>query len=192
MSFKIYTKTGDKGSTALIGGTRIPKSHIRIEAYGTIDELNSFLGIIIDLCDDDLNAIKAFLKVIQNQLFDIGSHLACDPNKNIKMSIPELHEYEVTQLEQAIDEFDKSLPTLKNFILPGGNIIASHCHVARCVCRRAERIVFGMMQNNEPVEPIIIQYLNRLSDYLFALSRYIVYQKKGEEILWQPRANKKA
>ncbi|HMN33193.1 MAG TPA: cob(I)yrinic acid a,c-diamide adenosyltransferase [Chitinophagaceae bacterium] len=187
MSFKIYTKTGDKGSTALIGGSRVPKSHIRIEAYGTIDELNSWIGLINDLCDDELKSTKLLLFKIQNQLFDIGSHLACDPNKKIKMPIPELHDDEVTQLELAIDDMDKVLPPLKNFILPGGNIIASHCHIARCVCRRAERIAVGMTLSDEPVEPIIIQYLNRLSDYLFALSRFIVFQKKGNEILWQPR-----
>ena len=185
MSFKIYTKTGDKGTTALIGGTRIPKSHIRIEAYGTVDELNSWIGIIRDMAkNDDLNF---FLKKIQYRLFTLGSSLACDPLKDTKMEIPDLIEDDILVLEKAMDEMDKKLIPLKNFVLPGGDIVASHCHVARCVCRRAERICVSMQENNEFVADIVVKYLNRLSDYLFMLSRHILYTNKGEETLWKNR-----
>lgn len=187
MSFKIYTKTGDKGSTALIGGTRIPKNHIRIEAYGTIDELNSWIGIVADMLQTSLEKEKFFLKDIQNHLFNAGSHLACDPNKKTKMPLPEINEQDVVELEKEIDRMEVGLPMLKNFVLPGGNLIASHCHVARCVCRRAERIAVGMQEENEAIEAIIIQYLNRLSDYLFTLSRLVLHHEKGEEILWKTR-----
>lgn len=186
MAFKIYTKTGDKGTTALIGGTRIPKSHIRIEAYGTVDELNSWLGVIADLLNDDMKE-KIVLKDVQNMLFTLGSSLACDPEKDTKMMIPDLHEEDVTVLENEIDRMDESLPELKNFVLPGGNIIASHCHVARCVCRRAERICVAITEEGQFVDELVIKYLNRLSDYLFTLSRYILHQAKGEESIWRVR-----
>lgn len=186
MSFKIYTKTGDTGSTALIGGSRVPKSHIRIEAYGTVDELNSWLGVVADLLgDDDRN--KPVLKEIQNRLFTIGSSLACDPDKDIKMAIPDLKAEDVILLEKEIDWMDVQLPALKNFVLPGGNSVASHCHVARCVCRRAERICVAMQEEKQPVDKLVIQYLNRLSDYLFTLSREILHSQKGVETIWETR-----
>lgn len=185
MSFKIYTKTGDKGTTALIGGTRIPKSHIRIEAYGTVDELNSWLGIIADQLGP-LDQLP-LLKEIQNRLFVVGSSLACDPDKDTKMIIPDLLEEDVNKLENSIDWMNERLPELKNFILPGGHITASQIHVARCVCRRAERIVVGMTQHQEPVEDIVIRYLNRLSDFLFVLARFVVHQHDGKEELWEGR-----
>lgn len=186
MSFKIYTKTGDDGTTALIGGTRIPKSHIRIEAYGTVDELNSWIGIIADFLITH-SAEKALLKQIQNILFTVGSSLACDPDKDTKMLIPDLHDTDITLLEQEIDRMDGMLPELKNFVLPGGNATASHCHVARCVCRRAERVCVAMTQEGQFVDDRVLVYLNRLSDYLFTLSRYILHQEGGEETLWKVR-----
>jgi cob(I)alamin adenosyltransferase len=186
MSFKIYTKTGDSGQTSLIGGTRIPKSHIRIEAYGTVDELNSWIGVIRDHIPHHSD-INLFLADIQDRLFTVGSSLACDPLKNQKMSIPDLKSEDITLLEKQMDEMDQSLPVLKNFVLPGGYPPASFCHVARCVCRRAERICVAMDAENEQVDPIVIQYLNRLSDYLFMLSRYLLHQNNGQESIWKSR-----
>lgn len=186
MSFKIYTKTGDDGTTALIGGTRIPKNHIRIEAYGTVDELNSWLGIIADLLVKE-QVEKNVLKEIQNNLFTIGSSLACDPTKDTKMMIPDLLSSDIIFLENEIDRMDADLPALKNFVLPGGNVIASQCHVARCVCRRAERICVAMTQEGQQVDEKVIQYLNRLSDYLFTLARYLLKIHNGEETIWKVR-----
>ena len=185
MSFKVYTKTGDKGSTGLIGGTRVPKDHIRIDAYGTVDELNSFLGVITDQLGD--TAINNWILEIQDRLFTVGSTLATDPHKDTKMKLPDLHESDITWLEQRIDEMDEVLPPMKSFILPGGHVAASHAHVARCVCRRAERICVHMQNNDEFVPEVVLKYLNRLSDFLFVLSRYIVFQNKGHEIPWRPR-----
>jgi cob(I)alamin adenosyltransferase len=185
MSFKVYTKTGDKGSTGLIGGTRVPKDHIRIDAYGTVDELNSFLGVITDQLGDP--AINAWVLEIQDRLFTIGSSLATDPHKDTKMKLPDLHETDIAWLEQRIDEMDEVLPPMKSFILPGGHLAASHAHVARCVCRRAERICVHMQNNDEFVAEVVLKYLNRLSDFLFVLSRYIIFQQKGTEIPWRPR-----
>lgn len=183
MSFKIYTKTGDQGHTSLIGGVRVPKSHLRIESYGTVDELNSYLGLIKDQLT--LPKAKETLYEIQDRLFTIGAVLASDPEKS-KMKVPDLHESDIELLEKEMDEMDAELPMLKNFVLPGGNVVASHCHVARCICRRAERIVVHLAGESE-VPEIIMRYLNRLSDYLFMLSRYIVKETAGEEILWRPR-----
>lgn len=185
MAFKIYTKTGDKGYTGLIGGTRIPKSHIRIEAYGTIDELNSWIGCLYDE-QKDLN-LRKVLKEIQDRLFTIGSSLACDPDKNTKMEIPDLKLSDIEFLEKEIDRMNEELPELKSFVLPGGNLMASHCHVARCVCRRAERICVAMQEEGQFVDTQVIQYLNRLSDYLFVLSRFILYNNNGTETTWEPR-----
>lgn len=185
MSFKIYTKTGDQGNTALIGGTRIPKNHIRIEAYGTVDELNSWLGVIADQLQQ--NDLVALIKEIQERLFTLGSALACDPLKETKLIIPDLKAADIELLEKEIDRMNEHLPALKNFVLPGGYIVASQCHVARCVCRRCERICVGMKEQGEPVEDIILVYLNRLSDYLFMLSRYILHINHGEETLWKTR-----
>lgn len=183
MSFKIYTKTGDAGETSLIGGVRVPKSHIRIESYGTVDELNSYLGLIKDQIKN--SSIEALIYEIQDRLFTIGSVLASDPEKS-KMKVPDLHEEDLLVLEKAIDQMNEELPELKSFVLPGGNLVASHCHVARCICRRAERMVV-LLSQNAPVPSLIISYLNRLSDYLFVLARYQVFLHKGEELPWRPR-----
>jgi cob(I)alamin adenosyltransferase len=182
MSFKIYTKTGDKGETGLFGGKRLPKHHIRIEAYGTVDELNSYIGLLRDNLTDDNT--KKLLKEIQNRLFALGSSLASDPDKN--MITPDIKETDISILENAMDEMDKKLPALKNFILPGGHTVVSFCHIARCVCRRAERNTVAL-HYTEPVDQLIIQYLNRLSDYLFMLGRKIAMDLGAEEVIWNPR-----
>ncbi len=180
MAFKIYTKTGDKGQTSLIGGTRLPKHHIRIEAYGTVDELNSHIGLLRDVIED--KTTFDLLISIQDRLFTIGSHLAADPEKN-KMQLPPVFEEDVVALEKAIDKINEQVPEMKSFVLPGGHIHVSYCHIARCVCRRAERAVLRLA-DNEKVEEIHAKYLNRLSDYLFMLSRWITMDKKANEIPW--------
>jgi cob(I)alamin adenosyltransferase len=181
---KIYTKTGDKGETSLLGGTRVPKHHLRIECYGTVDELNSWIGLV--RAGFTLPTTQELLNEIQNNLFVLGSHLATDPAKtNVK--IPELEEQDITNLERAIDEMDKQLPPLKNFVLPGGSVEVAHSHLARCVCRRAERLV-TQLSYNEAVNPVVLRYLNRLSDYLFTLGRFITYTNKVTEIPWVSRS----
>lgn len=185
MASKIYTKTGDKGTTSLIGGTKVPKSHLRIEAYGTIDELNSYIGLCRDLLSDAQSS-KVLLE-IQDRLFTIGSSLACDPIKSPKMRIPDLREKDTTLLEREMDRMDESLPPMKFFILPGGHPTLSQLHIARCVCRRAERCCVRLELESQEVAPVIIQYLNRLSDYLFVLSRYTGALLKVEEIAWKAR-----
>lgn len=182
---KIYTKTGDAGKTSLIGGTRVLKSDARIEAYGTVDELNSFIGVVFDHNDDE--AIRKILKEIQDRLFTIGSELACDPEKNIKMRLPDLHDSDIELLEKEMDKMDSELPVMKNFILPGGHPAVSFTHVARSVCRRAERCCIGLVAAEEKVDPLIIKYLNRLSDYLFMLARYTGLKKNAPEIIWKAR-----
>jgi cob(I)alamin adenosyltransferase len=184
MAFKIYTKTGDKGETSLIGGTRVPKHHIRIEAYGTVDELNSYVGLIRDLITEKHNQCKLLIE-IQDRLFTMGSILAADPEKN-KMKLPELIATDIELLEKAIDEMDKHLPEMKHFVLPGGHPTISHLHIARCICRRAERAVLHL---NElfPVNELTYKYLNRLSDYLFTLSRQLALDYNATEIKWIPR-----
>lgn len=177
---KIYTRKGDRGETSLLGGTRVLKSHIRIESYGTVDELNSWIGL---LRNQDIDGeVKMFLIHIQNWLFVIGSHLASDPKKS-KVKIPEIKEEDVTALEKEIDKMNEHLPELKSFVLPGGNQIVSYCHIARCVCRRAERTVV-FLAGKEKVEEIIIKYLNRLSDYLFVLARKFSMDSGAGEIPW--------
>jgi cob(I)alamin adenosyltransferase len=185
MAMKIYTKTGDAGKTSLIGGTKVLKSDPRIEAYGTVDELNSHIGLVSDFCDDD--HAKNILKEIQDRLFTIGSELACDPNKKVNMPIPDLHESDVQLLEQEMDTMDQELPVMKNFILPGGLPAVSFMHVARCVCRRAERCCVNLKENGNEVNPLIIKYINRLSDYLFMLARYTGMRNKAPEITWKAR-----
>ncbi len=185
MSQKIYTKTGDKGTTSLIGGTKVNKSHIRIESYGTVDELNSWIGVVNDHIDDVVT--QQTLKEIQDRLFTIGSSLACDPDKEIKLKIPDLQETDVEFLEREIDRMNESLPEMKTFILPGGAPAVSFAHVARCVCRRAERICVAMQAEELEIEPLVIKYLNRLSDYLFVVARYIGSLQKAEEVQWKPR-----
>lgn len=183
MSFKIYTKTGDKGETSLIGGVRVPKFHLRIESYGTVDELNSHLGMVKDMVND--RHTREVIYEIQDRLFTIGSVLASDPEKS-KMKVPDLHLNDVTMLETEMDKMEEHLPELKNFILPGGHPSVSACHIARCVCRRAERLVVQLQTESE-VPEIISVYLNRLSDYLFMLSRWIAKELKIEETPWRPR-----
>lgn len=180
---KIYTKKGDKGKTSLIGGTRVPKHHIRIESYGTVDELNSWLGVIRDLTSNE--AVKTLLKEIQDRLFTVGSALAADPEHS-KMILPDIKPTDVETLELDMDRMNESLPELKNFILPGGHLTASYCHVARCVCRRAERLVVALAEQ-EAVDELVIQYMNRLSDHLFVLARYLAHNDGAEEITWAPR-----
>lgn len=185
MSQKIYTKTGDLGKTSLIGGTKVSKSNIRIEAYGTIDELNSYIGLVNDNYSDDHS--KNILKEIQDRLFTIGSSLACDPDKEIKMSIPDITETDIELLEKEMDAMNEKLPEMKHFILPGGNVAISTTHIARCVCRRAERWCVNMQEQELFVEPLILKYLNRLSDYLFVLARYIGHLLNVTEVIWKPR-----
>lgn len=180
---KIYTKTGDKGSTSLIGGIRVPKNHIRIEAYGTVDELNSYIGLIRDQI---VNQTEIFiLKEVQDRLFTIGAILAAEAPKS-KTKLPDLLPSDIELLETQMDLINTYLPSLKHFVLPGGNVLASHCHIARCICRRAERAVVSLSQNSDVEENVII-YMNRLSDYLFTLSRKIIYDNNSTENVWLPR-----
>ncbi|HZH01971.1 MAG TPA: cob(I)yrinic acid a,c-diamide adenosyltransferase [Flavisolibacter sp.] len=185
MALKIYTKTGDKGNTSLIGGTKVPKSHIRIESYGTVDELNSWVGVVMDHIADDTT--KQTLKEIQDRLFTVVSSLACDPDKEPMLKIPDLHESDVEFLEKEIDRMNEALEPMRAFILPGGGAAISFAHVARCVCRRAERLCVGMQQDEMEIESLVIKYLNRLSDYLFVVARYAGHLLQVEEIKWKPR-----
>lgn len=185
MAFKIYTKTGDKGKTSLIGGTKIEKSHLRIEAYGTVDELNSHVGFCHDQITDKHS--RTILKEVQDRLFTIGSSLACDPEKEPKLKIPDLKETDVQLLEHEIDSMTDQIPPMTAFILPSGHPTVSALHIARCVCRRAERCCVRMQQEEMEVVPLIIIYLNRLSDYLFVLSRFMGHTLNVEEIKWKPR-----
>ena len=180
---KIYTKTGDKGLTSLIGGTRVPKSSLRIECYGTVDELNSHIGLVRD---QDINAPRRpLLKEIQDRLFTIGSALAADPDKS-KMKLPDLHAADVTLLEDEMDRLNADLPELRAFILPGGHPAVSHTHVARCVCRRAERLTIHLGEESF-VADLVVVYLNRLSDFLFVLSRAMAHELGVEEVTWKAR-----
>lgn len=180
---KIYTKTGDQGITSLLGGVRVPKSDLRIDAYGTIDELNSYLGL---LRDQEVNAHRTLLlKEIQDRLFTIGADLATVPGKD-KVKKPDLHSEDVLRLENEMDAMDAQLPMLTSFILPGGHTAVSFCHLARTVCRRSERIVVELA-SEEQVSELVIQYLNRLSDYLFVLGRKMAQELGVEEVTWKPR-----
>ena len=181
---KIYTKTGDTGLTSLIGGTRVPKSSLRIDCYGTVDELNSYVGL---LRDQEVNAARRdLLKEVQDRLFTIGSHLATDPDKEVRQRLPDLHAADVALLETEMDRLNEGLPLLREFILPGGHPAVSFGHVARCVCRRTERLVIAL-HAEAPVEELIIMYLNRLSDYLFVLSRQMAHELGVAEVTWKPR-----
>ena len=180
---KIYTKKGDQGSTGLIGGTRVSKGDVRIEAYGTVDELNSYIGLISTMPIDNLYILQ--LQEIQDRLFTIGSHLAADPEKS-KMQLPDLLEVDVEKLENWMDAMDEALAPLTAFILPGGHAIIAHTHVARCICRRAERMAV-ILDELEGVEALVLTYLNRLSDYLFVLSRKISLDLGMSEHTWTPR-----
>jgi cob(I)alamin adenosyltransferase len=178
MAFKIYTKTGDTGETGLYGGARVPKFHPRVEAYGTVDELNSYIGLLRDLIETP--QYRDVLKAIQDRLFTIGAVLASDPEKN--MMTPDLKETDIQLLENQIDSMESALPALKNFILPGGHPTVSYCNIARTVCRRAERLVVALN-----ADPLSIIYLNRLSDYLFVLGRKVGQDLGVEEVIWKSR-----
>ncbi len=189
---KIYTKTGDDGTTGLIGGTRVRKHHIRIESYGTVDELNSWLGLIRD---QEIDAyIKDVLTQIQKKLFTIGAILATDPDKAVlkngkkRLHIPEITDADIRFLETEIDTMDASLPQMTHFILPGGHTTVSYCHIARTVCRRAERIC-TLLHENSPFNPTVLKYINRLSDYLFVLARKLSFDIQVVEIEWIPEGN---
>ncbi|MFN5136212.1 MAG: cob(I)yrinic acid a,c-diamide adenosyltransferase [Chitinophagaceae bacterium] len=182
---KIYTKTGDEGKTGLIGGTRVPKDHLRIETYGTVDELNSYIGLCSDQLKDEQS--KTMLKEIQDRLFTIGSSLACDPEKEPRMKIPDLKENDIELLEQEIDRMNDSLEPMKFFVLPGGHAAVSSLHIARCVCRRCERLCVHMQQQDLFIDALVLKYMNRLSDYLFVLSRYTGKLLGVDEIPWKPR-----
>ncbi|WP_194777450.1 cob(I)yrinic acid a,c-diamide adenosyltransferase [Pararhodonellum marinum] len=180
---KIYTKSGDEGTTSLLGGKRVSKAHLRIDAYGTVDELNAYIGL---LRDQEINEKRGdFLKEIQDRLFTIGATLATVPGKE-KVKRPDLHEEDITVIESEIDRMEKTLPPLTRFILPGGHQVVSFCHVARTVCRRTERCVVALSEL-EHVDEMIIKYINRLSDYLFVLGRLIAQELKIEEVTWEPR-----
>ncbi len=185
MALKIYTKTGDKGNTSLLGGTKVPKSHIRIEAYGTVDELNSYIGLCRDIITEP--GSKENLQQIQDRLFVVGSLLACDPEKQPGMELPELKEADIIFLEEKIDSMNEQIPPMKFFVLPGGHLTVSHLHIARCVCRRAERCCVRLALEVPGENQLIIKYLNRLSDYLFILGRYTSHLLGAAEIPWRPQ-----
>ena len=185
MATKIYTRTGDKGTTSLIGGTKVPKSHLRIEAYGTVDELNSWLGLCRDLVADE--SIRAILLEAQDRLFTIGSALACDPEKEPKLKIPDLNEKDILLLENDIDRMNEKIPPMKSFVLPGGHSQVSQLHIARCVCRRSERCAVRLELESMELDPLILKYLNRLSDWLFVAARFVSHELNAPEIPWKPR-----
>ncbi len=186
---KIYTKTGDKGTTALFGGTRVPKHHIRIESYGTVDELNSYIGLIRDQDIDQY--YKDLLIKIQDKLFTVGAILATDPEKATlkngkeRLNIPKISEIDINLLEQEMDAMDAQLPPMTHFVLPGGHQTVSFCHIARTVCRRAERLA-SALNDLEPFQPETLTYLNRLSDYLFVLARKLSQDLQADEVKWIP------
>ena len=186
---KIYTKTGDKGTTGLFGGTRVQKHHLRIESYGTVDELNSYIGLVKDQAID--NDTKTTLIKIQNDLFTLGSMMATPSEKETlkngeqRLNIPEVDTKSVTYLEKEIDKMNEKLPKMTHFILPGGHTTVSYCHIARCVCRRAERLSVSLHQQ-EGINPIILTYLNRLSDFLFMLARKLSKDLSVQEVKWIP------
>lgn len=185
MATKIYTKVGDRGSTSLIGGTKVLKNNIRIESYGTIDELNSWIGVVSDHTSSE--ELRQLLKEVQDRLFTIGSALACDPEKERKLLIPDLHERDIELLEKEIDKMNELLPEMRSFILPGGSHAISFIHVARCVCRRAERMCVALQEKEMEIEPLILKYLNRLSDFLFVVARFTGHTQQIEEVQWKPR-----
>ncbi|MFT6192953.1 MAG: cob(I)alamin adenosyltransferase [Polaribacter sp.] len=189
---KIYTKTGDNGTTALFGGTRVKKYNSRIESYGTVDELNSYIGLIKD--QEISDEAKASLLKIQNELFTLGAMLATPPEKETlkngkeRLNIPKIDDTSILFLENEIDKMDAVLPQMTHFVLPGGHQAVSFCHIARCVCRRAERLSVEL-NDEEPLNENILKYLNRLSDYLFVLARKLSLDLDVEEIKWIPKKN---
>jgi cob(I)alamin adenosyltransferase len=190
---KIYTKTGDAGKTSLFGGTRVPKYNLRIEAYGTIDELNAYIGLVRDQ-KIDTHTSEVLIK-IQTELFTLGAMLATPPEKELlksgkeRLNIEKTNEEKIALLEHEIDVMNEVLPPMTNFILPGGHTTVSYCHIARCICRRAERIT-TQLSDESSVDPQILVYLNRLSDYLFVLARKLTLDTKAQEIPWIPEKKK--
>lgn len=186
---KIYTKTGDEGTTSLFGGTRVAKHHIRIDSYGTVDELNSWLGLLRD--QDIAKDVKEALSIVQRNLFTMGAMLATDPEKTRlkngkqRLNIMELSDSDIEFLEIRMDLMDEQLAPMTHFILPGGHTTVSYCHIARTICRRAERMV-TRLHEHEPVDPQVLMYLNRLSDYLFVLARKLSKDLQVNEIKWIP------
>jgi cob(I)alamin adenosyltransferase len=187
---KVYTKTGDTGTTALFGGTRVPKHHIRIESYGTVDELNSHIGLIRD---QEINPLyKEVLIEVQDRLFTVGAILATPPEKETlkngqkRLQNLGIQESDIEYLENQIDAMEESLPQMTHFVLPGGHTTVSYCHIARCVCRRAERLAVHL-NDIEPTDELVIKYLNRLSDYLFVLARKLSFDLNADEVQWIPR-----
>ncbi|MCB0425298.1 MAG: cob(I)yrinic acid a,c-diamide adenosyltransferase [Flavobacteriaceae bacterium] len=187
---KIYTKTGDEGTTGLFGGTRVPKHHIRIESYGTVDELNSYIGL---LRDQEIEAhYKTVLETIQNNLFTVGAILATDPEKAVlksgkeRLDIERLEPSDVTLLEEEIDTMNEALPPMTHFVLPGGHQTVSFCHITRCVCRRAERLATAL-HDISPIDSLVLIYLNRLSDYFFVLARKLTLDLRANEVAWIPK-----
>jgi cob(I)alamin adenosyltransferase len=187
---KVYTKTGDIGTTALLGGTRVPKDHIRIESYGTVDELNSYIGLVRD---QEINVhYKKILMEIQDRLFTVGALLATPPEKEVlksgELRLKKLGilESDIELLENEIDTMEDALPPMTHFVLPGGHTTVSYCHISRCVCRRAERLAVHL-SHNEPIDMLVVKYLNRLSDYLFVLARKLSKDLNAEEVIWIPR-----
>ncbi|RLD37016.1 MAG: cob(I)yrinic acid a,c-diamide adenosyltransferase [Bacteroidetes bacterium] len=187
---KIYTKTGDKGTTALFGGTRVPKHHIRIECYGTVDELNSYIGLIRDQEIDSHS--KKILIHVQDRLFTLGAILATDPEKATlksgkeRLNIPKISEKDISLLEVEMDTMNEILPAMTHFVLPGGHPTVSYCHISRCICRRTERLT-TLLNEQEPIDELVLMYLNRLSDYLFVLARKLSKDLQAEEIKWIPK-----
>lgn len=190
---KIYTKTGDKGTTSLFGGTRVPKHHIRIESYGTLDELNANIGLVKDQEVDERT--RTVLNRVQDRLFTMGSTLATEPEKaklksgEDRLKIPKITEEDIALLEREMDHMNEELPEMTHFILPGGHQSVSFCHIARCVCRRAERLATALYEIS-PFDPLVLQYLNRLSDYLFVLARKLSKDLHADEVKWIPEKGK--
>ncbi|WP_425236400.1 cob(I)yrinic acid a,c-diamide adenosyltransferase [Ulvibacterium sp.] len=186
---KIYTKTGDDGTTALYGGTRVAKHHIRIDSYGTVDELNSWLGLVRDQKIDA--PTKQLLAKIQDKLFTVGAILATDPKKALlkngqeRLNIPKIGSADIAILEKEMDKMEETLPPMTHFILPGGHTTVSYCHIARTICRRAERLAVQLYEK-EPFDDHVLSYLNRLSDYLFVLARKLSKDLHAEEVKWIP------
>ncbi|RKN80097.1 cob(I)yrinic acid a,c-diamide adenosyltransferase [Ulvibacterium marinum] len=190
---KIYTKTGDDGTTALYGGTRVAKHHMRIDSYGTVDELNSWLGLVRDQKIDA--PTKQLLAKIQDKLFTVGAILATDPKKALlkngreRLNIPKIGSADIVTLEKEMDKMEETLPPMTHFILPGGHTTVSYCHIARTICRRAERLAVQLYEK-EPFDDHVLSYLNRLSDYLFVLARKLSKDLHAEEVKWIPEKGK--
>lgn len=182
---KLYSRTGDAGTTSLVGGERVSKTCVRLEAYGTVDEFSCFLGVVLSSpdCPEEL---RAYLTGIQNRLFDIGGYLACTPGENAMIPVPAWLPADIEAMEKEIDRLDSWTPKVNAFVLPGGSMLAAHTHVARAVCRRAERRILTLAAESE-VDPNVIKYFNRLSDYLFILARHLNHKAGIPEIIWQYR-----